>query len=166
MLPVPRPQQLLVVNGNKRVVAYFGDTSLDNDDDGLSDLYEQSLGSDPFNSDSDGDGLKDGDEANIYGSSPVLGDTDADGFDDKAEVNASTDPKNADDFPFLHQGFVRYFMFKGKAMDNSPNKTHGTPIRVPREIMTDMEPRTMPSNSTERRQSSNPWIEGRDGIFG
>ena len=31
------------------------------------------------------------------------------------------------DFPFLPaKNLVRYFLFKGKAMDNSPNKTHGT----------------------------------------
>ena len=117
----------LLVNGNKQVSAYFGDTSLDSDDDGLSDLYEQSLGSEPYNSDSDGDGLKDGDEANIYGSNPALVDTDSDGFDDKEEANASTDPRDPDDFPFLPaKNLVRYFLFKGKAMDNSPNKTHGT----------------------------------------
>ena len=116
----------LIIDGNKQVIAYFGDTSLDSDDDGLSDLYEQSLGSNPYNSDTDGDGLKDGDEANIHGSSPILVDTDGDGFDDKLEVNSGTDPKNQNDFPFLAtKNLVRYFMFKGAATDNSPNKVHG-----------------------------------------
>ncbi|MBT5379343.1 MAG: SUMF1/EgtB/PvdO family nonheme iron enzyme, partial [Opitutae bacterium] len=116
----------LVVNGDKSVIAYFGDTSLDSDEDGLSDLYEQSLGSDPYNSDTDGDGLKDGDEANIHGSSPVLTDTDGDGFDDKAEVTGKTDPNDPNDFPFMAtKDLARYFMFKNQATDNSPNKTNG-----------------------------------------
>ena len=42
--------------------------------------------------DTDGDGLSDYDELNIYNTSPYLEDTDADGFKDAEEVNGGTDP--------------------------------------------------------------------------
>ena len=109
------------------VIAYFGDTSLDSDDDGLSDLYEQSLGSDPYDSDTDRDGLKDSEEANTYGSSPVATDTDEDGFNDKQEALHESDPTDALDFPFLPaQNLTLYYMFKGKAYDSSEFRRHGT----------------------------------------
>ena len=42
--------------------------------------------------DTDGDGLSDYDEINIYHTSPYLKDSDSDGKDDKAEIAAGTDP--------------------------------------------------------------------------
>lgn len=42
--------------------------------------------------DTDGDGLNDWDERNIYKTSPYLGDTDSDGFNDKQEVDSNNDP--------------------------------------------------------------------------
>ena len=116
----------IIVDGDKTVSAYFGQTSKDSDTDGLSDLYEKSLGSDPNNSDTDGDGLKDGEEVNTYGSSPTKIDTDGDGYDDKTEANNGTALNDANDFPFIaSEGLIRYFLFKSKGTDNSPNKSHG-----------------------------------------
>ena len=66
----------------------------DTDEDGLSDLYEKSLGTDPEDKDSDDDGLTDGEEMNIHSSNPLLVDTDGDGHDDAKEVAANTDPNN------------------------------------------------------------------------
>jgi hypothetical protein len=42
--------------------------------------------------DTDGDGLSDYDELNIYHTSPYLTDTDSDGFTDKQEIDAGHDP--------------------------------------------------------------------------
>ena len=70
---------------------------VDSDDDGdeVSDENEASLGSNPLNSDSDGDGLLDGEEdANQDGvigeeeTSPIDKDTDGDGLDDFLEANS------------------------------------------------------------------------------
>ncbi len=44
------------------------------------------------NKDSDGDGLSDWEEENLYNSSPYLEDTDSDGIPDNEEVNRGTDP--------------------------------------------------------------------------
>ncbi|MEM7246790.1 MAG: hypothetical protein AAF533_15670 [Acidobacteriota bacterium] len=95
----------------------------DSDMDGVSDLVEGMIGTDPFNFDSDGDGLGDGEElvtgADGYvtdpldpdvdmdglldgeefgvGSNPLEVDTDGDGLEDGEEVNMTmTDPIDAD----------------------------------------------------------------------
>ncbi|MEM2240571.1 MAG: hypothetical protein QXL27_09790 [Candidatus Bathyarchaeia archaeon] len=59
---------------------------LDADGDGLLNLDELRYGTDPSNPDTDGDGLKDGDEIKTYGTSPVSYDTDRDGLSDGSEV--------------------------------------------------------------------------------
>lgn len=64
----------------------------DSDGDGLSDAEEQALGSDPAAADSDADGLPDGDEVSVYGTSPLNGDTDGDGVPDITEVTGNSDP--------------------------------------------------------------------------
>lgn len=56
--------------------------------------YEQPL--DPLKADSDGDGLNDGDEVDLYGTSPFVADTDGDGLDDFAEIAMGLDPDSAD----------------------------------------------------------------------
>ncbi|MEM7112080.1 MAG: protein kinase [Chloroflexota bacterium] len=69
----------------------------DADEDGLTDSQETTLGTDPNNPDTDGDGLRDGDEALVHGSDPNKPDTDGDLFSDGDEVNLyQTDPTNAD----------------------------------------------------------------------
>ncbi len=69
----------------------------DDDNDGLTGAQELALGTDPFNPDTDGDGLTDGDEINIYGTDPLNPDTDGDGLTDGDEVNIyGTDPTLAD----------------------------------------------------------------------
>lgn len=45
-----------------------------------------------LNKDTDGDGLKDSDELNIYGTSPYLADSDSDGIPDGQEIAKGTDP--------------------------------------------------------------------------
>jgi len=71
----------------------------DDDNDGVPDRTEDLLGSDPLNEDSDGDGLSDGDEVNVYFTDPTDADTDKDGASDSAEVAAGTSPTDPEDTP-------------------------------------------------------------------
>jgi beta propeller repeat protein len=65
----------------------------DTDNDGLSDGDEVNThGSNPTSVDSDGDGLWDGDEVNNYGTSPTDIDTDEDDLSDGYEVYSGSDP--------------------------------------------------------------------------
>jgi hypothetical protein len=69
----------------------------DDDADGLSNSQEATLGTDPSNPDTDGDGLSDGVEVNQYGTDPRNKDTDGDTLTDGREVNdLHTSPKNPD----------------------------------------------------------------------
>ncbi|MFA4875161.1 MAG: hypothetical protein WC690_07440, partial [bacterium] len=81
---------------------------IDSDGDDLTNDVETKLGTDPFNYDSDGDGVKDGDEDTNHNGvyEPNLGetdpraatgfDTDADGLSDGMELRYPTDPTNID----------------------------------------------------------------------
>lgn len=62
-------------------------TAGDTDGDGLSDVEEANIGSDPLNRDYDGDGLLDGEEAYTYGTDPLNNDSDGDGLLDGEEVS-------------------------------------------------------------------------------
>lgn len=80
---------------------YFGNLAQgpndDPDQDGLTNLEEQTLGTDPTKPDSDGDGLSDGDEVHKYKTDPLNKDTDGDGLNDGMEVNLlKTDPTKTD----------------------------------------------------------------------
>jgi cysteine-rich repeat protein len=78
---------------------------IDSDADGLTDAQEdknlnQTVDSgetDPNDSDSDNDGLKDGAEVNKYSTDPLDKDTDNDGITDGSEVKDGTDPTDAND---------------------------------------------------------------------
>lgn len=50
----------------------------------------------PVNEDSDGDGISDGDEIYVHGTSPRDSDTDSDGLQDGCEIDIGTDPLLAD----------------------------------------------------------------------
>jgi len=73
------------------------DVDEDNDNDGLMDSKEAELGTDRWNPDTDGDGLKDGEEVNTLKTDPLKADTDGDGLSDGDEVlKSKTDPLKAD----------------------------------------------------------------------
>ncbi len=69
----------------------------DSDGDGLSNLQEFRLGTDPHKADTDGDGLTDRQEQ-LLGTNPLAADTDGDGLLDGAEVNGviRTNPRSSD----------------------------------------------------------------------
>lgn len=74
-----------------------GSGSSDKDGDGLTKKEERELGTDPENPDSDGDGLKDGEEVRTYLTNPLNADTDGDGLKDGDEVKTyNTDPNKTD----------------------------------------------------------------------
>ncbi|UJG41275.1 MAG: thrombospondin type 3 repeat-containing protein [Candidatus Heimdallarchaeum aukensis] len=65
----------------------------DTDDDGLDDYEEiNTYNTDPLDSDSDGDGLTDGQEVHIYSTDPLDNDTDGDGMLDGWEVENGKNP--------------------------------------------------------------------------
>ncbi|MEI6529546.1 MAG: hypothetical protein WCN88_04080 [Candidatus Falkowbacteria bacterium] len=55
----------------------------------------QATSTDPSLKDSDGDGISDSDEVNVYHTSPYLEDSDSDGINDKQEIEQGTDPNCA-----------------------------------------------------------------------
>ncbi|MFH1193716.1 MAG: hypothetical protein V1661_01845 [bacterium] len=64
----------------------------DTDRDDLPNEEEALRGTAYNNSDTDGDGLSDGDEVKKWGTDPLDSDTDGDGVSDGAEVKAGTNP--------------------------------------------------------------------------
>jgi hypothetical protein len=74
-----------------------GDADADPDSDGLTNLEEQEHGSSPHDSDSDDDGLTDGDEVHVYGTEPNNADSDSDGMPDGWEVENGLDPMDGSD---------------------------------------------------------------------
>lgn len=73
------------------------DAVLHSDNDGLSDEREIELGTDPLNPDTDGDGLSDGEEVDVYNTDPLKPDTDGDLHTDGREITQGTDPNDAND---------------------------------------------------------------------
>jgi len=88
----------LVSRGNVNAVLSVSNILIvvnpDIDGDGLTNELETALGTNPSNSDTDGEGLNDGDEFNTYQKNPLLWDSDGDGISDGQEVAAGTDPKS------------------------------------------------------------------------
>jgi len=87
------PGQMSVMGEDGPIVA--AGTMDDPDEDGLSNLDEQTHGTDPLSADTDGDGLSDADEI-AMGTLPCDADTDGDGLADAAEAALGTNPFDPD----------------------------------------------------------------------
>jgi len=117
--PMPQNDRFTISFDTSGTEAYFRlaltGTGQDSDQDGLPDSVELLLGLDPHNPDSDGNGIKDGDEDSdgdgltnrqeiLFGTNPALADSDGDGWNDEAEITAGTDPLDPKSMPL--SGFV------------------------------------------------------------
>lgn len=112
-----------------------GDATLDQDTDGLTNIEEFQLGTRPDLADTDGDGLKDGEEidgdpVNGYKSNPFMVDTDLDGLSDFNEVKGDpihdfeSDPNLADTDSDMFKD--AYEVSRG----SDPNDSESTPFGV------------------------------------
>ena len=122
----------------------------DRDADGLVDTQEAVLGTDPNNPDSDGDGLKDGDEVLIYSTDPRNPDTDGDGLRDFDEINThKTNPNLADtDADGISDG-LEWAQGTDPLVPNPPTATPPTPsTTVPPPTATWTPPATVPPTWT------------------
>lgn len=76
----------------------------DHDKDGLSALDEYNAGTNPFDDDTDNDGIKDGEEliAGVDGfiTNPLLSDSDGDGLSDSVEITVGSSPTDSNDANF------------------------------------------------------------------
>ena len=76
-----------------------GKCKVDSDNDGLTDLQENFLGTDPNNPDTDGDGITDGDEVFVYKTNPLSQDSDGDGVIDQPFKVLITRPRDGSAIP-------------------------------------------------------------------
>lgn len=109
----------------------FGE-GVDLDKDGLDDVREKEIGTNPQLADTDSDGLSDGDEVTIYKSNPLKGDTDDDGLSDGDEVliwktnilNPDTDGDTYPDGTEVKNGYSP--LGPGKLFSTPPTSTTPT----------------------------------------
>jgi hypothetical protein len=76
----------------QQVQAFYFPGLTDSDGDRVKDGLEEHLGTGIDDTDSDDDGLNDGDEVFVYSTDPLDSDTDDDGISDGDEIDAGTDP--------------------------------------------------------------------------
>lgn len=89
-------------------------TPVDSDNDRLSDAEEAQYGTNPYDPDTDHDGLTDYEEVKVYHTNPLNPDTDGDGFKDGDEVKGGFDP---------NKGGGAKLLDLQKALDNSNTNT-------------------------------------------
>lgn len=95
-----------------------GSGNTDDDNDGLTEKEEKQIGTNPKISDTDSDGLNDGDEILKYKTDPLTADSDKDGLNDSEEVvKYNTDPNSIDTDGDELSDFVEV-----KRYDSDPNK--------------------------------------------
>jgi hypothetical protein len=76
-------------------------STIDTDNDGLTDTEEATYGTNPLAVDTDSDGLSDYEEVKIYLTNPLLSDTDGDSYLDGAEVKSGYNPNGDGKMPGL-----------------------------------------------------------------
>jgi hypothetical protein len=136
----------IVVYGIMGITATFSE---DADGDGLLNTNEYALGTDPRNSDSDGDflsdydevytypssptnsdmdddGLLDGEEILTYGSDPNIFDTDRDGFGDGFEVDTGFSPVSSNSTPDTHSSILTAVEFRFNAASGFSYRVEAT----------------------------------------
>ena len=97
--PTPPEEELSIqtVEAEGTLMALTAEAEGDTDNDGLSNLIEEAIGTNPGLSDTDRDGLLDGEEINQFNSDPTALDTDQDGLNDGDEIRIyNTSVNNAD----------------------------------------------------------------------
>jgi hypothetical protein len=95
------------------------DAGGDLDDDGLTNLEEYPLGTNPTLDDTDGDGLDDGDEVNVRGTDPLNVDTDGDEMTDGWEVDHAFNPLSGLAPEYGLRVWLRLDEGEGTALSNS-----------------------------------------------
>lgn len=88
------------------VVQGIADGEADQDEDGLSNIREIEVGMDTLASDTDGDGLSDGEEQDIHGTDPLQADTDGDGLRDGDEIPIALNPVNPETFGYPDREYI------------------------------------------------------------
>lgn len=101
-IPPPTP----VTPGSASATGQLGmnpNDPTDTDGDGLTDYQEVNVyHTNPLVADTDGDGLTDGDEVNVWHTNPLVADTDGDGFLDGQEVQNGFDPNGPGKLPSMN----------------------------------------------------------------
>ncbi|MFW9850386.1 MAG: hypothetical protein ACFFF4_14735, partial [Candidatus Thorarchaeota archaeon] len=109
-------------------------TLVDTDADALWDGHEVALGTDPTDSDSDDDELSDGMEVFAYDTDPLNSDTDSEGLPDGTEVNTvGTDPTLADSDNDTLSDFDEVSTFKTDPLSDdtdNDNIDDGSEVRI------------------------------------
>ncbi len=85
-----------LLNRDERLQTRTDPYNADTDGDGLRDDEEIAAGTSPLFPDTDSDGLRDGDEVHRWGSNPLKKDSDDDGLDDMQETVIGSNPTRTD----------------------------------------------------------------------
>lgn len=145
-------------------------STADDDNDGLTNVEEAALGTDPKNPDTDDDGVSDGDEVDVYRSDPLNLDTDGDTLYDGGELVYGTGILDPDsDGDGLSDGDEVYIYLTSPTSsdsdgDGTPDGVevrNGTdPLRAPSAEPTNAPPTTAPAAPVSTSAAAAPAGQG------